>query len=209
MINSQQQAILDFWFKEEFSPHLETSSCYLHLWFGASSQVHQDILAQFTEDWQCASTNEYDDWLEHPSGQLALLILLDQVTRHIHMGRAEAYSCDLKAQSICSRGISLGFDHRLSLLQRAFYYFPLLHAEALLLQEQSVSLYELLLEISMPEYRHILNKFYQYAIYHHDIIKKYGRFPHRNAVLGRQSSSEEQQFLAQIQISKPSSEQND
>lgn len=205
LINKKkQEAILDFWFKEEFAADLEHSSSYLNLWFGASSQTHDDILTRFSSDWACASINEYDDWLENPQGQLALLILLDQVTRHIYMGEARAYCCDAKAQRICLHGISSGADHRLSLVQRAFYYFPLLHAETLLLQEQSILLYETLLDLSLPEYRHVFNKFYQYAVYHHDIIKEYGRFPHRNVVLGRESTAKEQEFLAQVHISSPS-----
>src|SRR5690606_5662084 len=107
----------------------------------------------FSADLDHAIKDEYDSWQETPHGQLALILLLDQFSRHIHRDTPQAFAQDPKALAICLQGISTEADHSLSLIERVFYYFPLLHSENLNHQEQAVHSYQILAELAFPETR--------------------------------------------------------
>ena len=106
------------------------------IWFGEDQETDVEIKNLFSEDLEKAIKGEYDDWQENPRGQFALILLLDQFSRHIYRDTPQAFAQDPKALTICMQGISIEADHALSLIERVFYYFPLLHSENIHHQEQ-------------------------------------------------------------------------
>ena len=142
-----------------------------------------------------AIAGDYNSWLDQPHGRLALIILLDQFSRHINVNQPSAYAQDPQVLSICLAGIEQGADHRLSLIERVFYYFPLLHAEDLHHQEQSIILYQNLAALALPETQTIYESFLRFAAHHHDVIERFGRFPQRNKALGRTNTEAESNYL--------------
>ena len=118
---------------------------------------------------------------------------------HIYRNQPLAYAQDNKALVVCSNGIQNESEHNLSLIERVFYYFPLLHSEQLPYQEQSVRAYHMLSELAFSETRVIYDSFFKFANHHHSIIKRFGRFPQRNIVLGRISTEDELAYLKEIE----------
>ena len=165
------------------------------IWFGEDPEVDEEIKQKFDLDLQKAIRDEYEDWQEDPRGQLALIILLDQFSRHIYRNDPKAFSQDERALNICVNGIQNECEHNLSLIERVFYYFPLLHSEEPTYQEQSVRAYKMLTDLAFSETRVIYDSFLKFANHHYSIIKRFGRFPQRNMILGRASSSEELAYL--------------
>lgn len=155
-------------------------------WFKKSEATDREIRERFAGDVARAGRGELDEWVETPRGRLAFVILLDQFTRNIHRGRPEAFAFDTKAQQVVVDGLERGDERDLPEEQRPFLYMPLMHAEDLELQNRGVALFEAL---------HHGGSFARYARQHRDIIQRFGRFPHRNAVLGRDSTAEERAFL--------------
>ena len=190
--------ILKFWFgrvEETIVP----SENRAKIWFGESPETDAEIKAQFSDDLKCASQGKYDAWIDNPRGELALIILLDQYSRHIYRNNSEAYSQDDRALIICVEGIREEKDHFLSLIERVFYYFPLLHSEQLAYQEQSIRVYQTLAELAFMETRVIYDSFLKFANHHYTIIERFGRFPQRNVILGRESTAEEEAYLKEIE----------
>ena len=131
-------------------------------------------------------------------GRLALILLLDQLPRNIHRASPAAFAQDAKARDLCLRGLSLGADKALSPLARVFFYLPLEHAESREQQARSVALFEALAaEQADGPARETFEGFADFARRHQVIIQRFGRFPHRNAILGRTSTPEEAEFLQQ------------
>ena len=191
------ESILKFWFgrvEETVVP----SENRAKIWFGDSEEVDVHIHQVFSNDLQLGSLGEYDVWSESPRGQLALIILLDQYSRHIFRAHPDAYAQDKKALSICLQGIKDESDHALSLIERVFFYFPLLHSEELGYQEQSIRAYHNLSDLAFTETRVIYDSFLKFANHHYTIIKSFGRFPQRNKILGRLSTPEEIAYLKEI-----------
>ncbi len=176
------QEVLTFW----FGP-LANSETYpegkMGLWFGKNAAVDEEIRKRFEGLVQAAANNELDAWKSTPSGRLALIILLDQLPRNMYRNQPQAFAYDAKAQQLTLEGLSLYEDKRLYPIERVFFYLPLEHAENLALQEMSVAKFQ---ELG-PKYQSFLD----YAVQHYEVIKKFGRFPHRNAILGRESTTEE------------------
>lgn len=195
--NEKIEDILDFWFgrvEETIVP----SENRAKIWFGESSKIDLEIKEHFSDDLKSASMGEHDAWCETPRGQLALIILLNQYSRHIYRNSKQAYSQDEMALTICLEGIKDQEDHLLSLIERVFYYFPLLHSEKLAYQEQSIRAYKTLAELAFSETRVIYDSFLKFANHHYKIIQRFGRFPQRNEILGRESTSEELAYLKEI-----------
>jgi uncharacterized protein (DUF924 family) len=180
------QDVLDFW----FDPSTEA------LWYARDSMFDARIREHFGDALDAATRGHLDDWAASPQGWLALLIVLDQFSRNIYRDDARAWVMDHKAQGLALAGISRGDDRRLPPLQRLFAYMPLEHAEDLSLQCRCVDLFEQLVsQVSAPK-RGRFEDFLAYARRHHELIERFGRFPHRNALLGRASTSAEQDYLA-------------
>jgi len=186
--------ILHYWFgdgAENSLPSKERTT----LWFGGDPSVDAEIKSKFYQDYVKAAADAYSDWEQDARGVLALIILIDQFSRHIYRNTSQAFDCDRKALNLCLKGIEQQFDHKLSLIERAFFYLPLMHSESMEMQMLSLRAYKMLLSLSFPEVRPIFQNFLNYASQHQEIIAKFGRFPHRNQVLERTSTPEELTFL--------------
>lgn len=190
-----QQQILQFWFGD--NPEALPQPERLRFWFGGDAATDAAINRQFGAAVAKAAAGAYAAWAKTPAGTLALLLLLDQFTRNIYRNSAKAYAWDPQARALTEAGLAVGQDRQLSLVQRAFFYLPLEHSEELEHQQRSVKLFEALLAEAPAEFKPLCESFLDYAIRHRDIIERFGRFPHRNATLGRPSTAEEADFLTQ------------
>lgn len=189
--------VLKFWFGRVEETIVPTES-RARLWFGETPEIDCEIKTQFQDDFQKAISKEYAEWERTPRGKLALIIILDQFSRHIFRDQSQAFEQDEYAVSICTQGIQQQNDHQLSLIERVFFYFPLLHSEHLLHHEKSLAAYRSLIDLAFPETRVIYESFFKFASHHHQLIAKFGRFPQRNLILGRPSTDEETNYLNEI-----------
>jgi len=147
----------------------------------------------FGVDYERAINGELDYWLDSYRGRLALIILLDQFSRHIHRGCAEAFAQDEKARALCIDGIGAGDDGKCHAIERSFYYLPLEHAEDIDKQDLSVKAYE---QLVPEEYRKRYEVTLSFAKSHCYVIEKFDRFPELNEMPGRESTDEELVSLA-------------
>lgn len=168
------------------------------VWFGKDPKIDAEIKDQFEPVLLDAIGLKLDDWKEHPRSSLALIIVLDQFSRHIFRGKPAAFEQDPKALDLCLYSIKHEFDHEVSLIERAFLYMPLMHAEDLQMQISSVRAFKTLADLSFPETHQIFFQFLTYAIKHYEVIKAFGRFPQRNAILNRDSTIDEKRFLEEV-----------
>lgn len=187
-------SILNFWFGDLSGADAVPPERF-RLWFAGEEETDRLVRDRFEADLSRAMDGEYDHWPETPRGALALIILLDQFSRHIHRDTPGAYACDPKALDICRAALAHDQDRSLSIVERAFFYLPLEHSEDSDMQELSVRLFRRLLEESPEGMKKMCESFLDYAERHRVIIKRFGRFPHRNAALGRQTTTEERAFL--------------
>lgn len=174
--------ILDFWFAGD-------PAARRPVWF-RKDEAFDAGCARFVGAHDSAKRGELDRWAETPDGALALLILLDQLSRNLHRGSPEAFAADPKARAIAAAAIAKGFDRALTPVQRMFVYLPFEHSEDRADQDRSVALFESIRDALGGETA-------DYAVRHRDVIQRFGRFPHRNAVLGRASTPEEEAYLAE------------
>lgn len=186
--------LLNFWFGNLGSADLPTSD-RTNLWFGESEVVKNQLLQSFHDEFISASSGELAAWSQTPRGRLALIILLDQFPRYIHRHSPQAFVHDDEAQQLCVDGLRRGMDQSLTLIERVFFYMPLVHAENSEIQEKSIRLYQDLVTLSMTETTQIYQLFLAYAYAHFRVIKEFGRFPQRNKILGRSSTDAELAFL--------------
>ena len=187
--NSDIDLILTFWFDPRYPPSR---------WFIPSAALDAEIISRFSQLVSIArTTDSLDDWAQSPKGALALLLLLDQFPRNMYRDSAEAYGSDQKALAVATRVIAQGLDREMPRVQQAFFYLPFEHDEQLLSQIASVSLFEGLVgrcEVGAQEWQSA-DKSVALAVRHRNTIATFGRFPSRNAVLHRQSTPEELEFL--------------
>lgn len=172
----------------------------LNFWFAGDPRAWRDVwfrqqddfdaaCGAFADAWHAARQGTLDHWADTPRGTLALIILLDQLSRNLHRGSPQAFAADPQARALATRAVAQGFDRRLEWVERVFIYLPFEHSEAPADQDEGVRLFETL-RIALGDLAT------EHAYRHRDIIRRYGRFPHRNVVLGRQSTAEEKAFLA-------------
>jgi len=190
------ESLLRFWFEPQPRSREELEQQFRR-WFFADSALDAEIAARFGETARLAARGELDAWADSARGRLALILLLDQVPRHLHRGTAEAFAQDAKALALSTEGIEKGYDRELPVLERGFFYMPLEHAESLDAQELSVRMFEkLAADDGAPDfYRAMLESMVDYARQHRDIVARFGRFPHRNAALGRADTDAERAYL--------------
>lgn len=186
--------LLDFWFGNLGFADLPTSD-RTTLWFGENDEVRQKLLQSFNLEYEAAVSGSLLSWSATPRGRLALIILLDQFSRYLHRRSSLAFSNDEAAQKLCAEGLREKMDQSLTLIERVFFYMPLVHSENDKNQEQSIRLYQDLVSLSMSETTQIYQLFLAYAYAHFRVIKEFGRFPQRNKVLGRHSTEAELAFL--------------
>lgn len=188
--------LLDFWFGHLGSADLPTSD-RANLWFGDNELVKQQLMQSFAHEFEEASAGKLNQWAQTPRGRLALIILFDQFPRYVYRRSAQAFAYDQMALQLCMEGIATQSDHSLTLIERVFFYMPLVHAESSQTQEQSIRLYQELVSLSMTEATQMYQLFLAYAYAHFRVIKEFGRFPQRNKVLGRACTAAELTFLKQ------------
>ncbi|MCF5842980.1 DUF924 family protein [Aeromonas veronii] len=188
------QPLLALWFGDEADDVTRQAS----LWWGKSSETDTLLASRFGELAQAAAKGSLAHWADLPSGRLALILLLDQLPRNIHRGTPAAFAQDPLARDLCLKGLSIGADKSLSPLERVFFYLPLEHAESREQQARSVALFEALAaEQAGTPAQATFAGFADFARRHQVIIERFGRFPHRNDILGRTSTPEEAAFLQQ------------
>lgn len=167
------------------------------LWWGKDVDVDADLRRRFEPVLKALSAGGKRAWLARPEGRLAAIILADQIPRNIYRETPAAFSTDPLARSLTLEGLEAGADRMLRPLQRVFFYLPLEHAESLALQDLSVMLFQVLLDEAPPALQGAFRGYLDFARRHRDIIRRFGRFPHRNRILGRESGAAELVFLEQ------------
>ncbi|MFQ1935558.1 DUF924 family protein [Aeromonas veronii] len=191
------QPLLALWFGDEANDVLRATR-QAPLWWGKSSETDALLASRFGELVEAAAKGSLAHWADTPSGRLALILLLDQLPRNIHRGTPAAFARDPLARDLCLKGLSIGADKSLSPLERVFFYLPLEHAESREQQARSVALFEALAaEQAGTPAQATFAGFADFARRHQVIIERFGRFPHRNDILGRTSTPEEATFLLQ------------
>jgi uncharacterized protein (DUF924 family) len=153
-------------------------------WFRKDDAFDAELRGRFLGAHEAAARGELDGWAETPEGALALLILLDQFPRNVFRGSARMFATDARAVAVADAAIAAGHDADVDAALRVFFYLPFEHAEDLTLQERCVGLC-----------RPLREDYLRFAILHRDIVARFGRFPHRNALLGRSTTAAERTFL--------------
>ncbi|WP_179991905.1 MULTISPECIES: DUF924 family protein [Acinetobacter] len=171
------QDILDFWFSPETQPN----------WFAKSDQFDQSLKEKFGDILEQASRAELWSWRKNADGRLAEILVLDQFSRNIFRDTPRAFAQDSLALALAQEAISQDLDKQLSPEQRSFLYMPFMHSESKLIHEFALKLFQ---RLGNPENL-------EYEIKHKIIIDRFGRYPHRNQILGRESTEEELSFLTQ------------
>ena len=186
--------ILDFWF-EGVADHPQAIAARSQVWFQSGSAFDLLCRERFGALHEQAARGELDEWQETPRGTLALVVVLDQFSRNIHRGTGAAFACDAKALACCLRARERGFDERLRPVERMFLYMPFQHTEDRERQDESVEVWKALAASAEGELAGYFENSIGHAREHRDVVHRFGRFPHRNAVLGRDSTPEEEQYL--------------
>lgn len=169
--------VLEFWFNE------------LHpdQWWAKDDELDQQIGERFGLYLHQAAAGELAHWRDEPEGRLAEIIVLDQFSRNIHRGKPASFAHDTVALVLAQEAIRVGAHLLLSPVQRSFLYLPYMHSESRLIQQQAIELYR----------ENGIDENYQFALKHQAIIERFGRYPHRNDILGRRSTPAELEFLKQ------------
>lgn len=191
-------AVLRFWFGTTRPGNTEALA-QKTLWFAKSDALDEQIRQQFGSAVQAAIAGDLQDWERDPWSALALIVLLDQFTRNIYRGNAEAFAGDARALALSLRLQADGADQQLPAVARVFVYLPMEHSEDWAMQARSVQAFTALVESEAgePDVQAYLRGSLDYAQRHQVVIAQFGRFPHRNAALGRANTPQEAQYLAQ------------
>lgn len=184
MSNADAQVIHDFWFSAAGSG---TYGEDREIWFKPSEEFDEACRVAMSTHYDPAASGALDHWTEEVVSGVALCLLLDQYPRNAFRGTPASFATDAKALGTSRRLIDSGLDTRMIKVQRAFVYMPFMHSENLADQEYSVSLFEALGDANNLDF----------AVRHRDIVQRFGRFPHRNAIFGRETTEEEVAFLTQ------------
>lgn len=154
-------------------------------WFKKDDVFDRQIAERFRALHADAASGRLDDWAQTPDGALALLILLDQFSRNLHRGSPQTYVQDEKAREIARRAVEAGFDRQVEADLRKFFYMPFMHSESIVDHDRCVALSHALGDADT----------FKFARHHQKIVRRFGRFPHRNAILGRHTTPAEQAFI--------------
>ena len=188
--------LLACWFGED-SDDAAVAAAKAELWWGHSPATDELLRERFGAAATAAVAGRLDHWAEAPRGRLALILLLDQLPRAIHRDTPGAFAQDAAARVLAEQGLESGTDELLRPIERLFLYLPFEHSEDLEDQDRSVELFGELAESIPEEQRSTFSNFVDYAQKHRDVVASFGRFPHRNRILGRESTPEEIAFLEQ------------
>ncbi len=195
------QEVLQFWFGSR--PYTRDSiHRHARLWFPEASapellpQGDELIRERFGATMLAAAAGALAAWESTPRRRLSLILLLDQFPRHVHRGSALAYAHDHAALSLTVSGMHFGADAALHPIERVFFYTPLMHAEAVDVQEESVAAFRRLCSEAPADLADVLGRGFELALQNQGIVQRFGRFPHRNRALGRPSTEHEAAWLA-------------
>ena len=182
------------WFGDA-TDDVEVGQAQSALWWGQSAETDDFIAGRFGQASSAAAAGALDHWTGSPRGRLALILLLDQMPRVIHRGAPGAFAQDDEARRVTAKGIESAADRLLRPIERVFFYLPFEHSEDRQDQERSVELFRQLAAGVSDDWKASFDFYVDFAVRHKAIIDRFGRFPHRNAVLGRESTPEEIEFL--------------
>lgn len=188
------ETIHRFWF-DAASDDVAVAEQQSRLWWQKHPDTDRQIRQRFEPWLRRAANGELDAWAATPGGRLALILLTDQFSRNMYRNAPESFAYDAFAHRWCREGLEEGADRALRPIERVFFYLPLEHAESLEDQERAVALFRQLVQDVGTARAGAFEGFLDYAIRHRDVIARFGRFPHRNAILGRVSTPEEAAFL--------------
>ena len=169
------EEVLDFWFADGMASQ----------WFRSSPELDHEICRRFLATWEAARDGRLADWEQTAEGACALVIVRDQFPLNMFRGEPRSFATEAAARDVTCRAIEKGFDRDLEDARKAFLYMPLMHSEDIADQDRSVALYE------AAGLEHNL----KFARHHRELIRRFGRFPHRNAILGRENTAEEEEYL--------------
>jgi uncharacterized protein (DUF924 family) len=192
-VPDQADTVLAYWLGD-CREDPDTINSRMQLWFSSSKADDLDIRNRFESLYRHAANGELHTWQQVARNRLALILLLDQFPRCLFRGQPQAFGHDFQAASLCLAGINQEIDLQLTPIERVFFYMPLQHVEDIVAQDAGVAAYRKL-EDEQAEQRKTYASFREYAELHRDIIAKFGRFPHRNAILGRANTPEETVYL--------------
>ncbi len=185
------ETVLEFWLGAPGDPPLVRSSS----WYKKDAAFDKEIKDRFEATLNAAKRGELDDWKKTPRGRLAFVILNDQFSRNMFRGTSDMFAQDALARDTALDAIAQGDEGQLKHVERSFLYMPLMHAEDVDLQRKCVAAFGRLVDSSPPELKSFLESGLHYAKLHADIVERFGRFPHRNAILNRPTTREEETFL--------------
>ena len=188
------EAVLEFWFglnSDDAAVAKEKSA----FWWSKNPQFDDEIRERFAGLVTKAGASALSEWQSTPGGRLALILLKDQFPRNIYRDSPQAFAYDPQALALSVDGIDQGLDLKLRRIERVFFYLPLEHAESLEHQDESVKQFRQLIDDVGADQKDVFAEYLDFAVRHRDIIARFGRFPHRNKILGRQSTLEELAFL--------------
>jgi len=188
--------LLELWFGSS-DDDAEVGESQSSLWWASSVETDDVLGARFGQAAAAAAAGTLDHWTGSPRGRLALILLLDQLPRVIHRGTPGAFAQDAKARRIAEKGLASGADRLLRPIERVFVYLPFEHSEDTADQQRSVELFRRLAAEVPEKWKKLFDTYVDFAVRHREIIDRFGRFPHRNAILGRESTPEETEFLKQ------------
>ena len=194
ILPDRAKALLDAWFGPPGDPGREQQR---GIWFKSTGEFDASLREAFLADYEAAAAGLLRSWEALPEGALALVLLLDQIPRNIFRGTPRAYATDAAARAAADRALERGFDRPFPLVWRRFFYMPLHHSENLEDQHRSRELFQ-----ALPRDPDRAGSLRRYGHPYVEVIERFGRFPHRNAILGRESTPEEIAFLAERKKSR-------
>ena len=202
--------ILKYWFGKSLSPNDKISKESFMRWYGSGKDIDDEIRNKFGDFMvECLETDKYKHWENDPIGCLCLIIVADQFTRNVYRGTTKAFKYDKYAQNLCLKGMDKGFDDILYVLHPVyvnFFYSPLSHSEDIMLQDLALKKHTELLKRLKDDkngyYYKIQTMTMQHVIEHRNLILQFGRFPHRNEILGRKSSQKELDIIEKLGLNK-------
>lgn len=188
------EEVHEFWFADAVTDP-EKANARMTFWFRSTPEADALITQRFAAAVQEAASGALAAWAFKARPGLSLIIVLDQFPRNIGRGTAAAFAHDRQALSVARRGVAAGFLDALTPVEQAFFLMPFQHSEDLACQREGMALFEQMAESALPEWRAIAESIVRYARMHLEIIERFGRFPHRNRILGRDSTPDERAYL--------------
>jgi uncharacterized protein (DUF924 family) len=190
--------VLDYWFgTTRASIRAEEVPTTASLWFMGGPEIDREITERFGATLAAAERGELDTWAASPEGALALVILFDQFTRNVHRNKAASFAMDARARAVARESIARGDDLQFHPMHRSFFYMPFVHSEDLAEQAFAIEKFQATAADATGECGKRVAVSLDFAFRHQRLIERFGRFPHRNAILGRPSTPEEQAFLTE------------